>query len=95
MRNVALVQSQKTANFKARLVAPIEDIKRVHVPILIAHGKSDSFIKADYAKLLFEAANEPKQLVLIDHAEHNDVWEVGGVIYENAVSSFFENHLSS
>jgi alpha-beta hydrolase superfamily lysophospholipase len=94
LRNVALVQSQKMANFKARLVAPIEDIKRVRVPILIAHGKEDSFIKADYAQLLYEAANEPKQLVIIDRAEHSNVWEIGGAMYENAICSFFEKHLS-
>jgi len=76
LRNIALVQSQKMANFKARLVAPVADIKRVHVPILIVHGKNDSFIKSDYSKLLYDAANEPKRLLLIDGAEHNNVWEV-------------------
>jgi fermentation-respiration switch protein FrsA (DUF1100 family) len=94
LRNVALVQSQKMANFKARLVAPIEDIKRVRVPILISHGRNDSFIKVDYAQSLYDAANEPKRLIIVDHAEHNDVWEVGGPAYENAVGSFFDEHLS-
>ncbi len=94
LRNVALVQSQKLANFKARLVAPIEDIQRVRIPILIAHGKNDSFIKADYAQLLYNAANEPKQLVIVDNAEHNNVWEVGGAAYEEAISSFFVRYLS-
>jgi uncharacterized protein len=93
LRNVALVQSQKMANFKARLVAPLEDIKRVHVPVFIVHGKNDSFIKSHYSKLLFNAANEPKRLLLIDGAEHNNVWEIGGAMYENAIASFFEEHL--
>ena len=93
LRNIALVHSQKMANFKARLVSPIEDIKRVHVPILIVHGKNDSFIKSDYSKLLFDAANEPKQLLLIEGAEHNDVWEIGGDMYENSIVSFFKKHL--
>jgi len=93
LRNIALVQSQKMANFKARLVAPIEDIKRVHVPILIVHGKNDSFIKSNYSKMLYEAANEPKRLLLIDGAEHNNVWDIGGEAYENSVASFFEEHL--
>jgi len=94
LRNIALVQSQKLANFKARLVAPIEDIKRVHVPILIVHGKNDSFIKSNYSNMLFESANEPKRLLLIDNANHNDVWEVGGKMYEDSVASFFEEHLT-
>lgn len=93
LRNIALVQSQKMANFKARLVAPFEDIKRVHVPILIVHGKNDSFIKSDYSKLLYNAANELKRLLLIDGAEHNNVWEVGGATYEKFITSFFEEHL--
>jgi fermentation-respiration switch protein FrsA (DUF1100 family) len=93
LRNIALVQSQKLANFKARLVAPVEDIKRVHVPILIVHGKNDSFIKSDYSKLLYDAANEPKYLLLIEGADHNNVWEIGDEVYENSVTSFFEKHL--
>jgi alpha-beta hydrolase superfamily lysophospholipase len=93
LRNIALVQSQKMANFKARLVAPIEDIKRVHVPVLIVHGKNDSFIKSNYSKLLYDAANEPKQLLLIDGAEHNNVWEIGSETYENSIATFFEEHL--
>jgi len=81
------------ANFKARLVAPIEDIKRVHVPVLIVHGKNDSFIKSNYSKLLYDAANEPKQLLIIDGAEHNNVWEIGSETYENSIATFFEEHL--
>ena len=93
LRNIALVQSQKMANFKARLVAPLEDIKRVHVPVLIVHGKNDSFIRSDYSTLLYEAANKPKQLLLIEGAGHNDVWEIGGTNYENSIASFFKEHL--
>jgi pimeloyl-ACP methyl ester carboxylesterase len=94
LRNIALLQSQKMANFKARLVAPIEDVKRVHVPILIVHGKNDSFIKSSYSKMLYNAAHEPKQLVIIEGADHNDVWEVGGLVYGNSVCSFFKKHLA-
>jgi uncharacterized protein len=94
LRNIALVQSQKLANFKARLVAPVEDIKRVNAPILIVHGKNDSFIKSEYSQRLFDAAHDPKRLLLIDGADHNDVWEKGGVLYEDAVASFFEEYLA-
>lgn len=94
LRNIALVQSQKMANFKARLVSPLEDIKRVHVPIFIVHGKNDSFIKPQYSKMLYDAGKEPKLLMIIEKAEHNDVWDVGGTIYHNAISSFFKEHLA-
>jgi alpha-beta hydrolase superfamily lysophospholipase len=94
LRNIALVQSQKIANFKARMVAPVEDIKKVHVPILLVHGEKDTFIKNEYSRKLFEAANEPKELLIIPGAEHNNVWEIGGAMYENALCAFFEKNLS-
>jgi len=94
LRNVALMQSQRLANFKARLVSPLNDVRRLHVPILIVHGVNDSFIKSAYARVLYDAANEPKKLLLIDGADHNDVWDIGGLVYEETVSAFFEEHLS-
>jgi uncharacterized protein len=94
LRNIALMQSQKMANFKARLVSPIEDIRRVFAPILIVHGKNDTFIKSEYSRMLYEAANEPKRLLLIDGAGHNNVLEVGGKAYEHAIMSFFQKYLS-
>ncbi len=93
LRNVALVQSQRLANFKARLVSPIEDIRRLNVPIFIVHGKNDTFIKSEYSKMLFDAANEPKKLMVIPGAGHNDVWETGGTVYKNALNSFFKKYL--
>ncbi|MGB2868055.1 MAG: alpha/beta hydrolase [Bacteroidota bacterium] len=93
LRNVAMTRSQKIANFKARFVAPIEDVKRIRTPILFTHGTEDTFIKPLYSKMLYEAANEPKKLLLIKGANHNDVWDVGGPVYENALTDFLEEHL--
>ena len=94
LRNIALLQSQRMANFKARLVSPLDDIKRIHVPILIVHGKNDSFIKSEYSQKLFEAAQEPKQLLLVEGAEHTAVWKAGGVQYAETLCTFFEKHLA-
>lgn len=93
LRNVALAQSQRLANFKARLVAPLEEIKHVHCPILIAHGRNDSLIKVEYAQALYDAANEPKFLVIVEGANHSDVWEVGGAQYAQELTAFFERYL--
>ncbi len=94
LRNIALLQSQRMANFKARLVSPLDDIKRIHVPILIVHGQKDSFIKPEYSQKLFEAAQEPKQMLLVEGAEHTKVWETGGALYAEALCTFFEKHLA-
>jgi dipeptidyl aminopeptidase/acylaminoacyl peptidase len=94
LRNVAMSRSQEIANFKARDVSPIEDVRKLKTPLLFIHGTEDKFIKVEYSKLLFEAAAEPKELLLIEGANHNDLWQVGGMVYERKVVDFFERHLS-
>lgn len=93
LRNVALARSQKVAGFKARLVSPIEDVKRLHCPILFVHGLQDTFIDVQYSKELYQAAPDPKQLLLIEEADHNNVWTVGGERYRTSLLSFLESSL--
>jgi len=93
LRNVAMSRSQKIANFKAREVSPINEVQKLHLPILFTHGQEDSFIKHNYSQLLFEAANEPKQFLSVQNANHNDVWDVGGQRYEQTLLSFLKKHL--
>jgi uncharacterized protein len=93
LRNVAFARSQKVAGFKARFVAPVEDIKKLHCPVLLVHGLEDTFIDVQHSKELFQVAPEPKELLLIDGANHNNVWEVGGESYKNALAAFFKSSL--
>ncbi len=44
-------------------------IKNVHVPIFILHGKKDRFQTINQSTLLYDAANEPKKMEIID-TEH-------------------------
>ena len=93
LRNIAFARSQKVAGFKARFVAPIEDVKKLHCPILFVHGSDDTFIDVEHSKELYRVAREPKQLLLIDGADHNNVWEIGGNNYKDTLNSFFNSYL--
>jgi pimeloyl-ACP methyl ester carboxylesterase len=93
LRNVAFARSQKVAGFKARFVVPVEDVKKLHCPILFVHGLDDTFIDVQHSKELFRLAPEPKELLLIDGANHNNVWDVGGDAYKNALIAFFKSSL--
>ena len=94
LRNFAMSRSQTIANFKARLVSPIDDVVRVKAPLLFVHGTKDSFIRYQYSKKLYDRATGPKQLLLIEGADHNDVWDVGGKKYETTILEFFAHALS-
>ena len=93
LRNIAFARSQKVAGFKARFVAPVEDVKKLHCPILFVHGLEDTFIDVLHSKELYRIARDPKELLLVDGANHNNVWEIGGNKYKDTLTSFFKSSL--
>jgi fermentation-respiration switch protein FrsA (DUF1100 family) len=57
--------------------ATIDRIGQVRVPLFIVHGGRDATIPLDHARSLLRAAHEPKQLVVLPRAGHNDLYEQG------------------
>jgi fermentation-respiration switch protein FrsA (DUF1100 family) len=54
-----------------------EHVRRVEEPVLIVHGTQDRVIPVEHGRRLFEAAGEPKRLLIIEGAAHDDLWERG------------------
>ena len=50
----------------------IDRIARVTCPVLVIAGDDDGIVPMDDTRRLFEAAREPKQLLVIEGADHND-----------------------
>jgi uncharacterized protein len=55
----------------------IDRIGQVKAPLFILHGGRDSIIPLDHARHVFHAASEPKKLVVLPNADHNDLFERG------------------
>lgn len=53
----------------------LKHIRQCQVPILIFHGEKDRVIPVRNGKKLFEAAPEPKKLILVPGAGHYDIQE--------------------
>jgi len=47
-------------------------IRSYHGPLYQSHGDRDSIVPLEYARRLFDAANEPKHFLLVAGADHND-----------------------
>jgi hypothetical protein len=47
-------------------------IGKYHGPLLQVHGDADTIVPLPLGRKLFEAANEPKQFVVISGGDHND-----------------------
>ena len=74
--------------------ASIEKIGKVHAPLLMIHGSADTTIPITLGKKLFDAANVPKQWLVIDGGTHSDLDDVGKVQYQTALQDFKSKYLS-
>lgn len=68
----------------------IGKVRSLQVPVLFIHGTADRMVPAAMSQQLFAAAPEPKQLLLFPGAGHNDVAEVAGSQYLQAVQNFVQ-----
>jgi uncharacterized protein len=68
----------------------IAKVRSLKTPILFIHGTTDDVIPAVMSQELYQAAPEPKQLLLIPNAGHNDTAELGGEKYLQTIKKFVE-----
>lgn len=66
----------------------IAKIKQAHCPVLVIHGRSDELVPFWHGERLFHEANEPKQSLWIDGAGHNNLLNVAGDQYSEALQRF-------
>lgn len=68
----------------------LSKVRWLKIPILLIHGTADDTIPARMSQALFAAAPHSKQLLLIPDADHNNVAQMGGTLYLQAVQQFVE-----
>jgi fermentation-respiration switch protein FrsA (DUF1100 family) len=65
-------------------------LAEVRAPVFVAHGALDRTIPVEQGYKLYAAAREPKRLVIIEQAGHNDVIARGGKEYLDALTEFIK-----
>ncbi|WP_342394016.1 alpha/beta hydrolase [Chrysosporum bergii] len=68
----------------------IKKVPHLKVPVLFIHGNADTTVPSFMSQQLYHAAPEPKKLLLVPTAEHNNTAVVAGNEYVEAVRSFVE-----
>ena len=66
----------------------VSKLPRVRCPVLVAHGDRDEVIPVGQGRQLFDAAPEPKRLLIVPGAGHNDLAAVGGEKYFESLAEF-------
>ena len=70
----------------------LKKIAQLKIPVLLIHGTLDKKVPVQMARQLYEAAPQPKTLVLIEGGEHGNSATVGWVQYRDALSAFMRSN---
>ena len=68
----------------------IDKIADIHMPVLIVHGTADQFVAPRFSEALFEAAQEPKNLLLVPGGNHNNSMNLGRQAYSQAIKALLD-----
>ena len=68
----------------------IRKVRSLALPVLFIHGTADLRVPATMSQQLYEAAPQPKQLVLIPDAGHNNTAETAGDKYFQLMQKFIQ-----
>jgi uncharacterized protein len=71
--------------------ASIDRIRDVRRPLLVIAADRDSIIPTDQSRRLFEAAPEPKQLLIVERTDHNDYELLAGRRVLDAIAAFLDS----
>ncbi len=67
----------------------IDKVKTIDLPVLFVHGTGDRYVPAKFSQALYEAAPNPKKLLLIENGGHNNAMWLAETEYRHEVSEFF------
>jgi fermentation-respiration switch protein FrsA (DUF1100 family) len=71
----------------------IDRLPQLSLPKLILHGDRDDIIPIELGRQVFDAAKPPKEWYVIQGADHNDTYQVGGEAYFRRLAEFIQNAL--
>jgi len=83
-----LIQLKPRLNVSPDQLQPISELHNIQCPILIASGDRDEHTTIGETNRMFDAANEPKKLVVFNGAEHVDLLAYDPSKYENEIVGY-------
>lgn len=69
----------------------IKKISKINAPVLVIHGDDDTIISIYHGKRLYKKALQPKMSFWVQEADHNDLLQVAGESYWQALDIFIDS----
>lgn len=67
-----------------------DKVGKIGSPLLVVHGTQDSTIRPELGRKLFDAAVEPRALVMVEGGSHHNTNAVGQSLYREALAKLFK-----
>lgn len=68
-------------------------LQRSRLPVLLVHGTKDGFVPCEMTKCAYSICNSPKEILLVDGADHGTSFLVAPEKYANTVDTFINNYI--
>jgi uncharacterized protein len=72
---------------------PIDALRSIKSPVLIAGGSADMHTTGGETRRIFEAANAPKDLWIVEGAAHEDLHRFAPAAYEERIGAFLARYM--
>lgn len=76
-------------------IAPTKYIEQIYIPLFIIQGTEDEGVFVEDALFLFQHANKPKRVWIVDGAKHTGAYASNKELYESAILSFLDSSSST
>lgn len=81
----------RIAQFSMKQVKPIREVANKDIPLLLIHGKADTFVPTRMSEQIYQEKTEGlTKLVIIDDAVHANAYPTDRQKYESAVHDFLK-----
>lgn len=70
-------------------MAPVKKVGKLGIPLLLIQGTSDRSVLVEDARAIYDAANEPKELWIVEGAGHLQAYYEDKDAYERKILGFF------
>jgi len=81
------------ADFTLGEADSVKQVAKSKTPMLFIHGSNDTFVPSDMLNEVYEAANVPKEKLIVDGAGHGGAESVARGTYWKTINNFLEKYI--
>ncbi len=86
------VVTKLKAGYTLAEASAVDQVAKSKTPMLFIHGDNDTFVPSTMLDDVYEAANVPKQKLMVEGAGHGGAESLAGELYWETIQQFLETY---